>query len=148
MDTGRKLNVHKTFNLNPVSTGNMYNFLSCVLGETDKFLHIFLKSFFSKIGKNFQNENSLVEYFSTLKKCSGHLSNGENLKNLKLFWKLNMGTIVYYTIFLTDVKSRSHIYNFKYINESRNFKNNSVAMWENSHYQILGEILQSTWVQV
>ena len=53
-----------------------------------------------------------------------------------------METVVYYTFYLTHVTSRSHIYAFKHINENRNFWNNSAAIWENSHYQILGEILQ------
>ena len=75
-------------------------------------------------------------------KCSGHLSNVENLKNLKLFLKLIMETVVYYTIYLTHLKSRSHIYVFKCISENRNFRNNSVVIWKNSHYQILGKILQ------
>ena len=38
VDTGRKLNVHKTFNLRPVSTGYLY--LNQVLAETNEEINV------------------------------------------------------------------------------------------------------------
>ena len=38
VDTGRKLNVHKTFNLRPVSTGYLY--LNHVLAETNEEINV------------------------------------------------------------------------------------------------------------